>query len=136
MAAHELLLIRHAESVWNAAGRWQGQEDPPLSERGQAQALALKPDADLSVATLAEDYAFGKDGIAAFKAALEGSGASVVAEEYVPQKTTDYTATIERLFNALKDRLEQTERRYRRLKGAVEVLLRRLREQGAIAAAA
>lgn len=38
--------------------------------------------------------------------------------------------------NALKERLEQTERRYRRLKGAVEVLLRRLREQGAIAAAA
>jgi branched-chain amino acid transport system substrate-binding protein len=70
----------------------------------QAQALALKPDANLSVATLAEDYAFGKDGIAAFKAALEGTGASVVAEEYVPQKTTDYTATIERLFNALKDR--------------------------------
>jgi hypothetical protein len=38
--------------------------------------------------------------------------------------------------NALKDRLEHTERRYRRLKGAVEVLLRRLRDQGNIAAAA
>jgi len=70
----------------------------------QAQALALKPDANLFVATLAEDYAFGKDGIAAFKAALEGTGATVVAEEYVPQKTTDYTATVERLFNALKDK--------------------------------
>ena len=70
----------------------------------QAQALALKPDANLFVATLAEDYAFGKDGIAAFKQALEGTGATVVAEEYVPQKTTDYTATVERLFNALKDK--------------------------------
>lgn len=70
----------------------------------QAQALALKPDANLYVATLAEDYAFGKDGIAAFKKALEGTGATVVTEEYVPQKTTDYTATIERLFNALKDK--------------------------------
>lgn len=37
---------------------------------------------------------------------------------------------------SLRDRLEQTERRYRRLKGAVEVLMRRLREQGDIAAAA
>ncbi|MBZ0162020.1 MAG: substrate-binding domain-containing protein [Notoacmeibacter sp.] len=69
----------------------------------QAQAKALKPDENLYVATLAEDYAFGKDGIAAFKKALEGSGAHVVAEEYVPLKTTDYTAVGERLFNALKD---------------------------------
>ncbi|HEU4987243.1 MAG TPA: substrate-binding domain-containing protein [Rhizobiaceae bacterium] len=70
----------------------------------QAQALALKPDENLFVATLAEDYAFGRDGIAAFKKALEGSGATVVAEEYVPLQTTDYTATVERLFNALKDK--------------------------------
>jgi len=70
----------------------------------QAQALALKPDENLYVATLAEDYAFGKDGIAAFKTALEGTGATVVAEEYVPLKTTDYTAVGERLFNALKDK--------------------------------
>ena len=70
----------------------------------QAQALALKPDANLYVATLAQDYAFGRDGIAAFKTALEGSGANLVTEEYVPQQTTDFTATIERLFNALKDK--------------------------------
>lgn len=69
----------------------------------QAQAIALKPDENLFVATLAEDYAFGKDGVAAFKKALEGTGATVVAEEYVPLKTTDYTAVGERLFNALKD---------------------------------
>jgi branched-chain amino acid transport system substrate-binding protein len=70
----------------------------------QAQAKALNPDAKLFVATLAEDYAFGKDGIAAFKKALEGTGATVVAEEYVPLKTTDYTAVGERLFNALKEK--------------------------------
>ncbi len=69
----------------------------------QAQALALSPDEDLYVATLAQDYAFGRDGVAAFKSALEGTGANLVAEEYVPQQTTDFTATIERLFNALKD---------------------------------
>ncbi|WP_068118433.1 substrate-binding domain-containing protein [Tropicimonas marinistellae] len=69
----------------------------------QAQALALKPDENLFVATLAEDYAFGRDGIAAFKAALEGSGATVVTEEYIPQGTADFTAPTERMFNALKD---------------------------------
>ncbi len=31
-------LVRHAESLWNAAGRWQGHGDPPLSERGVVQA--------------------------------------------------------------------------------------------------
>jgi len=69
----------------------------------QAQALALNPDDKLYVATLAQDYAFGRDGIAALKSALDGTGAHVVAEEYVPQQTTDFTATIERLVNALKD---------------------------------
>lgn len=70
----------------------------------QAQALALKPDANLYVATLAEDYAFGQDGIKAFKSALEGTGATVVTEEYVPLKTTDFTAATVRMFNALKDK--------------------------------
>jgi broad specificity phosphatase PhoE len=37
----EIVLIRHAESVWNAERRWQGQADPPLSARGRAQAAAL-----------------------------------------------------------------------------------------------
>jgi broad specificity phosphatase PhoE len=36
-----LYLIRHAESTWNAEGRVQGQSDPPLSERGRAQAARL-----------------------------------------------------------------------------------------------
>ncbi len=38
-----LLLVRHGESTWNAAGRWQGQADPPLSPRGEAQARAAAP---------------------------------------------------------------------------------------------
>jgi broad specificity phosphatase PhoE len=41
---HDLLLIRHAESIWNAAGRWQGHGDPPLSARGREQAEALSRD--------------------------------------------------------------------------------------------
>jgi broad specificity phosphatase PhoE len=36
-----LLLIRHAESSWNAARRWQGHGNPPLSDRGVEQARGL-----------------------------------------------------------------------------------------------
>lgn len=35
-----LLLIRHGESIWNADGRWQGQADPALTDRGREQARA------------------------------------------------------------------------------------------------
>src|ERR687897_224551 len=33
-----VLLVRHGQSEWNAAGRWQGQADPPLSDLGRLQA--------------------------------------------------------------------------------------------------
>jgi len=33
-----LLLVRHGQSEWNADGRWQGQENPPLTELGREQA--------------------------------------------------------------------------------------------------
>lgn len=36
-----LLLARHGETAWNAAGRYQGQEDIALSPVGEAQARAL-----------------------------------------------------------------------------------------------
>ena len=36
-----LLLVRHAESTWNAGRRWQGQADPPLSATGRRQAEEL-----------------------------------------------------------------------------------------------
>jgi broad specificity phosphatase PhoE len=37
----ELVFVRHGETAWNAARRFQGQSDVPLSPRGQAQAAAL-----------------------------------------------------------------------------------------------
>jgi len=53
------------------------------------------------IATLAQDYAFGRDGVAAFKAALATTGAKIVAEEYAPPTTTDFTAPAQRIFDAL-----------------------------------
>ena len=57
----------------------------------------------MSIATLAQDYAFGRDGVAAFKEALGPTGAKLVDEEYVPTDTQDFTAAGQRLFDALKD---------------------------------
>jgi len=58
-----------------------------------------------SVAFLAQDYAFGKDAVAAAREALKltGSKANIVHEEYAPQNATDFTASAQRLFDKLKD---------------------------------
>ena len=59
-----------------------------------------------SIAFLAQDYAFGRDGVKAAKEALAtmGSKAKVVHEEYAPVNTTDFTAAAQRIFDALKDK--------------------------------
>lgn len=36
-----LIIVRHGESEWNRIGRYQGQEDAPLSSLGISQAAAL-----------------------------------------------------------------------------------------------
>jgi branched-chain amino acid transport system substrate-binding protein len=73
------------------------------SQDAISNALAIgKP--GVHVATLAQDYAFGRDGVAAFKEALVKTGATVDAEEYAPANTTDFTAPAQRLFDALKDK--------------------------------
>ena len=54
----------------------------------------------VSIATLAQDYAFGRDGAKAFKDAIKK--AKVVHEEFVPQNATDITAAAQRIFDKLK----------------------------------
>jgi branched-chain amino acid transport system substrate-binding protein len=54
----------------------------------------------VSIATLAQDYAFGRDGTKAFKESIKK--AKVVHEEYVPQNATDITAAAQRIFDKLK----------------------------------
>ena len=36
-----IILVRHGETTWNVEGRYQGQEDTPLSERGLEQGRLL-----------------------------------------------------------------------------------------------
>ncbi len=58
--------------------------------------------AGTNIATLAQDYAFGRDGVKAYKEAIKK--AKVVHEEYLPTTTTDFTAGAQRLIDALKDK--------------------------------
>ncbi len=58
----------------------------------------------VSIACIGQDYAFGRDGIAAYKRAAEKLGAKIVHEEYSDPKGTDFTAPIQRIIEALKDK--------------------------------
>ena len=57
--------------------------------------------AGTSIATLAQDYAFGRDGVKAFKDAIKK--AKIVHEEFLPTNTTDFTAGAQRIIDKLKD---------------------------------
>ncbi len=71
------------------------------SQDAIANAVALDK-AGVTIATLAQDYAFGRDGVKAFKEALKT--AKITHEEYLPTNTTDFTAGIQRVVDALKDK--------------------------------
>lgn len=86
---------------WNPyifkTGRSSGQD-------AKASALAIaKP--GVKIATLAQDTAFGRDGVAAFKREAEALGATVVIEEYSPMTATDWTANIQKIIDAKPDYL-------------------------------
>jgi branched-chain amino acid transport system substrate-binding protein len=70
------------------------------SQDAIGNAVALDK-AGVNIATLAQDYAFGRDGVKAFKDAVKT--ARIVHEEYLPTTTTDFTAGAQRLIDKLKD---------------------------------
>ncbi len=70
------------------------------SQDAISNAVALdKP--GVTIATLAQDYAFGRDGVKAFKESIKT--AKIVHEEYLPANTTDFTAGAQRIIDKLKD---------------------------------
>jgi branched-chain amino acid transport system substrate-binding protein len=87
-------------SAWNRyifrTGRNSGQD-----AIANAKAVA-KP--GVLLAAIAQDYAFGRDGVAAYKEAAEKMGAKMVHEEYCPMAQTDHTSSVQRIIDALKDK--------------------------------
>jgi branched-chain amino acid transport system substrate-binding protein len=71
------------------------------SQDAIANAVALD-NAGVTIATMAQDTAFGRDGVKAFREALKK--AKLAHEEYLPGNTTDFTAGAQRLFDSLKDK--------------------------------
>ena len=70
------------------------------SQDAIANAVALDKDG-ITIATMAQDSAFGRDGVKAFKEAIKK--AKLVHEEYLPPATSDFTAGGQRLIEKLKD---------------------------------
>jgi branched-chain amino acid transport system substrate-binding protein len=70
------------------------------SQDAAANAVALdKP--GTHIATLVQDYAFGRDFVKAFREQIKT--AKIVHEEYLPLATTDFTAGAQRLLDKMKD---------------------------------
>ena len=70
------------------------------SQDAIANAVAIDK-AGVTIATMAQDSAFGRDGVKAFKEAIKK--AKIVHEEYLPPATSDFTAGGQRLIDKLKD---------------------------------
>jgi branched-chain amino acid transport system substrate-binding protein len=71
------------------------------SQDAISNAVALDKEG-VTIATMAQDNAFGRDGVKAYKEALKK--AKLTHEEYLPGTTTDFTAGAQRLFDSLKDK--------------------------------
>ena len=71
------------------------------SQDAISNAVALDKEG-VTIATMAQDNAFGRDGVKAFKDSLKK--AKLAHEEYLPGTTTDFTAGAQRLFDSLKDK--------------------------------
>ncbi|MGV3487075.1 MAG: substrate-binding domain-containing protein [Tuberibacillus sp.] len=74
------------------------------SQDAAAGAAAIAKDG-VKIATLAPDYAFGHDGVDAFKKEAVKRGAKIVAEEYPAPDATDFTANIQKIIDAKPDYL-------------------------------
>ena len=70
------------------------------SQDAAANAAALDKPGNV-IATLANDNAFGRDGVKATRESLKHT--KIVHEEYLPVGTTDFTAGLQRIVDKLKD---------------------------------
>jgi len=102
--AKKILLVEPAVADAITGDKWNKyifRTGRNSSQDAISNAVAMDADG-VSIAMLAQDYAFGRDGVKAFKEALKKS--KIVHEEYLPPATTDFTAGIQRIVDALKDK--------------------------------
>jgi branched-chain amino acid transport system substrate-binding protein len=101
--AKKILLVEPAVADSITGDKWNKyifRTGRNSSQDAISNAVALdKP--GVTIATLAQDYAFGRDGVKAFKESIKA--AKIVHEEYLPTTTTDFTAGAQRLIDKLKD---------------------------------
>jgi probable phosphoglycerate mutase len=86
-----LLLVRHGESTWNAAGRWQGWADPPLSDLGRAQAEAAAPAAAPVDAVVSSDLQRARETASIMASVLELEGDVHVEPDLRERDVGDFT---------------------------------------------
>ncbi|PLR86605.1 substrate-binding domain-containing protein [Bacillus sp. V33-4] len=67
-----------------------------------ATAIAEK---GVKIATLAQDNAYGREGVAAFKEGAEKLGAEIINEQYADAASTDFTANIQNIISSKPDYL-------------------------------
>jgi branched-chain amino acid transport system substrate-binding protein len=99
----KILLIENAVADALTGARWNKYLFRTIRSSSQdaiGNAIALDGD-NVSIATLAQDSAYGKDGVKAFREALRK--AKVVHQEFLPSDTTDFTAGGQRIIDKLKD---------------------------------
>jgi probable phosphoglycerate mutase len=71
MPSTRVLVIRHGQSTWNAAGRWQGHADAPLTDLGRSQAAGAVAALPAVEAIWASDLERARSTAAIIAAALE-----------------------------------------------------------------
>jgi branched-chain amino acid transport system substrate-binding protein len=107
--AKKILLVEPAVADSITGDKWNKyifRTGRNSSQDAISNAVALDK-AGVTIATLAQDYAFGRDGVKAFKESIKN--AKIVHEEYLPTTTTDFTAGGLSEAVALEDALERTQ---------------------------
>jgi branched-chain amino acid transport system substrate-binding protein len=99
----KILLFENAVADALTGAKWNKYLFRTIRSSSQdaiANAIALDGD-NVSIATLAQDSAYGKDGVKAFRESLKK--AKVIHQEFLPSDTTDFTAGGQRIIDSLKE---------------------------------
>jgi probable phosphoglycerate mutase len=98
-----IYLIRHGETDWNLAGRWQGHADVPLNELGQRQARLLAERLQSESALF--DAIYSSDLARAYQTAWElGAAVRVPVQLYPPLREIDLGTWSGLHYNEIRER--------------------------------